>query len=421
MTSSLDTALTYISRGWAPVPIPHRAKVPRGDGWQTSRIDALSAPQHFNCEPANVGVLLGSASDGLTDVDLDCREAIEIAPYILPKTGAIFGRASKRGSHRLYITDLAKHIDNAAIQLKDPKSKGMLIELRIGGGGKGAQTVFPGSVHESGEPIFWEEGGEPAHIDGGELKRCVHMTAACMLMARYWPAEGSRHDTARVIGGFLARAGNGNVQIKLATEAIAKAAGDPEWRDRRKAAEDAARAHQEGKRTYGLSAMREMFGQGIADRIAEWLDYRGGDDAPRDEAQPAPNTTLESIRASTVKMAAIQWLWPDRFAIGKLGLLVGLPDEGKGQIIADMTGRVTRGDLWPCGEGPSRQRRPLVRGGRQQRHHRAPAARGRRRPRPCRDRPHDPRAGQAAHAQPCHRSPAAAPEDNHRRRRQACS
>jgi hypothetical protein len=59
------------------------------------------------------------------------------------------------------------------------------------------------------------------------------------------------------------------------------------------------------------------------------------------------NAVLESTRASNIEMAAIQWLWPDRFAIGKLGLLVGLPDEGKGQILADMAGRVTRGDEWP--------------------------------------------------------------------------
>jgi putative DNA primase/helicase len=60
---------------------------------------------------------------------------------------------------------------------------------------------------------------------------------------------------------------------------------------------------------------------------------------------------LTSARASSFEMKAIQWLWPDRFAIGKLGLLVGLPDEGKGQILADMAARVTRGGDWPCDEG----------------------------------------------------------------------
>src|SRR5215471_10723969 len=52
---------------------------------------------------------------------------------------------------------------------------------------------------------------------------------------------------------------------------------------------------------------------------------------------------LKSARASTFELSAIQWLWPNRFALGKLGILGGLPDEGKGQIFADMAARVTRG------------------------------------------------------------------------------
>jgi putative DNA primase/helicase len=60
---------------------------------------------------------------------------------------------------------------------------------------------------------------------------------------------------------------------------------------------------------------------------------------------------FKSARADTFEMKAITWLWPDRFAVGKLGLIAGLPDEGKGQILADMASRVTRGALWPCGEG----------------------------------------------------------------------
>jgi putative DNA primase/helicase len=61
--------------------------------------------------------------------------------------------------------------------------------------------------------------------------------------------------------------------------------------------------------------------------------------------------TLNSARASSFQMKAIDWLWPGRYALGKLGLLVGLPDEGKGQIFADMAARVTRAWQWPCNEG----------------------------------------------------------------------
>jgi putative DNA primase/helicase len=102
------------------------------------------------------------------------------------------------------------------------------------------------------------------------------------------------------------------------------------------------------------AAIRESFGRDVADRIAERLEYRGGDEAssqPYDDPQVTPGATLEGVRASGIKMAAIQWLWPDRFALGKLGLLVGLPDEGKGQILADIAARVTRGGEWPCDEG----------------------------------------------------------------------
>jgi hypothetical protein len=61
--------------------------------------------------------------------------------------------------------------------------------------------------------------------------------------------------------------------------------------------------------------------------------------------------TLKSARASTFEISAVQWLWPNRFALGKLGILAGLPDEGKGQVLCDMAARVTRGLDWPCGEG----------------------------------------------------------------------
>jgi AAA domain len=62
--------------------------------------------------------------------------------------------------------------------------------------------------------------------------------------------------------------------------------------------------------------------------------------------------TLQSARASTFTMEAIEWLWPNRFALGKLGLIVGLPEEGKGQLLCYIAAQVTRPDgRWPCDEG----------------------------------------------------------------------
>jgi putative DNA primase/helicase len=72
------------------------------------------------------------------------------------------------------------------------------------------------------------------------------------------------------------------------------------------------------------------------------------------QQQGAPE--LISLQASTVGMEALEWLWPNRFALGKLGLIAGLPDEGKGLLTTAMVARVTNPDLaWPCGEGKAPQ------------------------------------------------------------------
>src|SRR6516165_5888434 len=140
MPTALDIALDYINRGWNPVPVNYRAKKPSaGKGWQLRIIDATNAPHYFNGDQMNIGVILGPSSHGLTDVDLDCDEARAVASYVLPRTGAIFGRASSRAAHRLYYTDLSINTDQAVVNFNDPTTNGRMLDLRIGGA-KGAQT-----------------------------------------------------------------------------------------------------------------------------------------------------------------------------------------------------------------------------------------------------------------------------------------
>jgi hypothetical protein len=54
------------------------------------------------------------------------------------------------------------------------------------------------------------------------------------------------------------------------------------------------------------------------------------------EGQRAQETPPElvSVYASEIEMEALEWLWPGRFARGKLGIIAGLPDEGKGLLRA---------------------------------------------------------------------------------------
>lgn len=64
-----------------------------------------------------------------------------------------------------------------------------------------------------------------------------------------------------------------------------------------------------------------------------------------------PQPRLDTTRATGFAMRGISWFWPGRFALGKLGLIGGLPDKGKGLISADIIARCTTGSDWPCGEG----------------------------------------------------------------------
>jgi hypothetical protein len=272
--TALDFALTYIGRKWAPVPVPYRKKKPILVDWGNLRITEADAPRYFNGAPQNVGVIMGAASDGLADVDLDTAEAVAVAPYLLPSTKAIFGRPGNRASHWLYTTDLAQRHDTAVLEYRDPTLKAdakPLVELRIGGGGKAAQTVFPGSVHESGEPIDWEERGNPAEVAADELEATVKQVAAAALLARHWPGEGSRHEAAKAVGGMLAHGGWTVPATKLFVQAVARAAGDPEWKDRETAARDAVNKREQGDKVLGLPTLVTLMDERAAKRAAEWL------------------------------------------------------------------------------------------------------------------------------------------------------
>lgn len=258
----------YVTRGWAPVPVPARSKNPGFDDWEKFRTTAAQVTQHFP-PGRNVGLLLGEPSGGLVDVDLDSTEARHLARWFLPPTGMVHGRAGKPASHWWYVCDPSP---DGTRQFKDVGGAA-LVELRSTGG----QTIVPPSVHQSGETIAWEQDGAPAAVDGRLLEQGVAQLAACVLLGRHWPAEGSRHEAALAVAGALLRNGWAVEQAEQFVSRAARVAGDAELRDRERAVRDTAENLATGRACTGLPRLAEIVGERVVERFARWLGLHRDD------------------------------------------------------------------------------------------------------------------------------------------------
>src|SRR5262245_26734876 len=114
-----SAAELYLARGLAPIPLPARSKGEGlKEGWQRLRLTWDMLDAHFPSAGAlNIGVLNGAPSGNILDVDLDCHEAVDAAPHLLPATELRFGRRSAPRSHWLYRAD--RPLDKASAEHKD--------------------------------------------------------------------------------------------------------------------------------------------------------------------------------------------------------------------------------------------------------------------------------------------------------------
>jgi DNA polymerase len=88
--------------------------------------------------------------------------------------------------------------------------------------------------------------------------------------------------------------------------------------------------------------------------VKDWIELGGDPTKLLDICRKIPadgSAILESVCAADVEIEDYDWIWPGRFALKKIGLIVGLPDEGKGLALSDIIARISRGSPWPCNEG----------------------------------------------------------------------
>ena len=156
----------------------------------------------------------------------------------------------------------------------------MLVEVRVGGGGKGAQTIFPGSTHSTtGELITWERDNPPPQINGEELIARVKKLAAAALLARYWPMKGTWHEAGLTLSSFLVRAGWAAPDAEHFLRGVALAA-PPSEKGERVNEEDLLRSlkgalekARDKLPLQGLPALKDTWGEKVAEQVAKWLGY----------------------------------------------------------------------------------------------------------------------------------------------------
>jgi hypothetical protein len=297
----MQAARDYLAMGWQPIPVPLRSKNPNRTGWEDERWTLEDVPQKF-FPHGNIGVLTGEASHGLIDLDLDCAEAVALAPAFLPPTGFKSGRASNPYSHYWYLAPapVPKH-EEFIFSVNGNGKKSKLLELRS----NGHQTVVPPSLHQdTGEQIVWHESnGVPATVMSVELSRAARELAAATLLTQHYPQAGSRHDFALAFSGFLLRNGWNAEHVSHFLRAVAEQAGDEEISDREKAVETTAEKLAANEPASGGPSLRELLGSEVFQQFCNWLGFTTvarftqttieADNVPADEIPLWPVDTLE--------------------------------------------------------------------------------------------------------------------------------
>jgi putative DNA primase/helicase len=141
-----------------------------------------------------------------------------------------------------------------------------LLEVRRSG-----HSVTPPSVHTSGEPIAWSNDTAVAEIADAELERICDRIAAATLLARHWPAEGSRQDAALHLSGALLTRGYSRIDAEQLVSAIVSAAGDGEPQRRLEAVASTEKAVGEGVRVTSWGRLAGLVGTDVVGRLKMWL------------------------------------------------------------------------------------------------------------------------------------------------------
>lgn len=258
------------------IPVLPRSKSTSVIGWQLRRLEDNN-PGEFK-EDSNFGVVLGSASNNLVDIDLDCELARLLAPHFLPNTGWVFGRKTALRSHYLY-----KVTGDAGGTKRFVLDGESFAEYRADGG----YTVFPPSIHKgTGEIIEFEVQTELGESTREELLDCLTLMTICAIVLPSY-VEGSRHDLVLCLSGTLLSHGKSEEQVLHLIDVLSSITDDEESSNRLDAVRDTAARLAKGQLVSQAGRLVDLVGKDASSKILKLLGRQSPAEKPV-EAQALP-------------------------------------------------------------------------------------------------------------------------------------
>lgn len=253
--------------------------------------------KHFAYD-INLGIILGN---GILDIDLDCKEARDLAHHYLPHTDAMFGRTSDIPTHYIYSCAQPNQTKQFTLKNNDAKSDAdttVLLEIR----GSGHYTVFPPSSYADTGELRWKN-SEPTLfqlIDLNEITISAGRLAAAVILSRYWQ-EGVRDVLTGYLSGALLKADWKPEDIKSFMFPIAQYVNDDERLNNNFAFVDRSyEKYSSGGEIKGATGLKSILGDDATNRVLTWLGVNAESEAIIEEMNE--NYALIQM-SSSVKIA----------------------------------------------------------------------------------------------------------------------
>jgi len=294
-----ETLEGFAKHGLHPVPLAPASK-------KLLRLGKMADQRFAGNEPGgiNYGIVLGDASGGLVDVDLDMAEARQLVDAVFSTGTVAFGRSG--ATTHLFIRHNGAAPKQLVFEFSDKEAAHRLLGLEAGSDNKcraielrasaGQYTMAPPSIHPDGDYLTWLPGRSLDEIslderwDWDEIATKGRLLAFLAVVLRRWPREegSGRHDLTLALTGALVRMNLDDNTVDDLVWTVRQAAGDTQRQEARHAADTRANLDA-GNEVTGMPTLFKGLGiSELLDDVRGWFGTTSGRKGKSPNEQPSP-------------------------------------------------------------------------------------------------------------------------------------